>query len=53
VVLVAVILSVTLITDESPWVLLTGLGALTAVLLLIFQGTLLSMVASIQIVTTT
>jgi len=51
VVLVAIILSVTLITDESPWVLLTGLGALTAVLLLIFQGTLLSMVASIQIVT--
>jgi miniconductance mechanosensitive channel len=50
IVLVAIILSVTLITGESPWVLLTGLGALTAVLLLIFQGTILSLVASIQIV---
>jgi miniconductance mechanosensitive channel len=47
---VAIILSVTLITDESPWMLLTGLGALTAVLLLIFQNTILSLVASIQIV---
>ncbi|NPV56954.1 MAG: mechanosensitive ion channel [Anaerolineae bacterium] len=47
---VAVILSVTLVTGQSPGVLLTGLGALTAVLLLIFQGTLLSLVASIQIV---
>jgi miniconductance mechanosensitive channel len=50
VVLVAGILSIALITDESPIVLLTGLGALTAVLLLIFQNTLLSLVASIQIV---
>lgn len=49
VVLVAVILSITLFTGESPVVLLTGLGALTAVLLLIFQGTILSLVASIQI----
>ena len=49
VVLVAAILSITLFTGESPVVLLTGLGALTAVLLLIFQGTILSLVASIQI----
>lgn len=46
---VAVILSVTLITDKSPTVLLTGLGAMTAVLLLIFQNTILSLVSSIQI----
>ncbi len=46
----AIILSITVITGESPWVLITGLGALTAVLLLIFQNTILSVVASIQIV---
>lgn len=50
VMVVAIILSVTVITDESPVMLLTGLGALTAVLLLIFQSTILSLVASIQIV---
>ena len=50
VILVTAILSISLITDELPIVLLTGLGALTAVLLLIFQNTLLSLVASIQIV---
>lgn len=49
IILVAVILSVSLFTGESPLVLLTGLGALTAVLLLIFRDTLLSLVASIQI----
>ncbi len=48
-VLVAIILSISLFSGESPLVLLTSLGALTAVLLLIFQGTILSLVASIQI----
>lgn len=48
-VLVAVILSVSLFSGESPIVLLTGLGALMAVLLLIFQNTILSVVASVQI----
>jgi miniconductance mechanosensitive channel len=47
--LVAIILSISLFSGESPLVLLTGLGALTAVLLLIFQDTILSLVASIQI----
>ncbi|HSF81917.1 MAG TPA: mechanosensitive ion channel domain-containing protein [Anaerolineales bacterium] len=46
---VAIILSISLFSGESPLVLLTGLGALTAVLLLIFQNTILSLVASIQI----
>ena len=49
--LVAVILSISIFSDESPAVLLTGLGALTAVLLLIFQDTILSIVASVQIST--
>jgi miniconductance mechanosensitive channel len=46
---VAIILSISLVTDETPVLLLSGLGALTAVLLLIFQDTILSLVASIQI----
>ncbi len=36
---------------NHPLYFLTGLGALTAVLLLIFQNTILSLVASIQIAT--
>jgi miniconductance mechanosensitive channel len=51
VIIVGIILSISLITDESPIVLLTGLGALTAVLLLIFRDTILSLMASIQIST--
>jgi miniconductance mechanosensitive channel len=47
--IVAIILSVSLVTDESPIILLSGLGALTAVLLFIFQDTILSLIASIQI----
>jgi miniconductance mechanosensitive channel len=49
VILVGIILSVSLFTEESPVVLLSGLGALTAVLLLVFRDTILSLVASIQI----
>jgi miniconductance mechanosensitive channel len=49
IVLVAVILSISLFTDQSPIALLSGLGAITAILLLIFRDTILSLVASIQI----
>ena len=49
IILVGIILSISLFTGESPLVLLTGLGALTAVLLLVFRDTILSIVASIQI----
>ncbi|HSO26451.1 MAG TPA: mechanosensitive ion channel domain-containing protein [Anaerolineales bacterium] len=49
-IVVGLILSIALITGESPVVLLTGLGALMAVILLIFQNTILSLVASVQIV---
>jgi miniconductance mechanosensitive channel len=51
IILVGLILSVSLFTDESPLALLTGLGAITAILLLIFRDTILSLVASIQIST--
>lgn len=47
--LVGVILSVSLFTGESPVLLLSGLGALTAVLLLLFQDTIMALIASIQI----
>ncbi|HRN49905.1 MAG TPA: mechanosensitive ion channel family protein [Anaerolineales bacterium] len=46
---VGVILSISVISGRSPLLLLGGLGALTAVLLLIFQDTILSLVASVQI----
>ena len=38
-----------ILLDQSPWGLVGGLGALTAVILLIFRDTILSFVASIQI----
>jgi miniconductance mechanosensitive channel len=47
--LVTVIIVIALIIDRSPVYLLSGLGALTAVLLLIFQDTIKGLVASIQI----
>ena len=43
------ILTISLITGKSPWILIGGLGALTAVLLLVFRDTILSLVASIQL----
>jgi miniconductance mechanosensitive channel len=47
--IVGLILSISLVTGDSPLVLLTGLGAMTAVLMLVFRDTILSIVASIQI----
>ncbi|MFA5591879.1 MAG: mechanosensitive ion channel domain-containing protein [Micavibrio sp.] len=47
--LVAAILIVAALIDKSPLILLSGLGAMAAVLMLVFQDTLLSLVASIQI----
>jgi len=47
--LVATIFAISFIVDRSPLYLLSGLGALTAVLLLVFQDTIKGLVASIQI----
>ena len=47
--LIALILVVAALLDRSPLILLSGLGAMAAVLILIFQDTLLSLVASVQI----
>jgi miniconductance mechanosensitive channel len=46
---IATILMVAALVDRSPLILLSGLGAMAAVLMLIFQDTLLSLVASVQI----
>ncbi|WP_296271180.1 mechanosensitive ion channel family protein [Pseudomonas sp. UBA6323] len=46
---IAAILMVAALIDRSPLILLSGLGAMAAVLMLIFQDTLLSLVASVQI----
>jgi miniconductance mechanosensitive channel len=47
--IVAVILVISQLIGRSPVVFLSGIGALTAVILLIFRDTILSFVASIQI----
>ncbi|RUO31003.1 mechanosensitive ion channel protein MscS [Aliidiomarina sedimenti] len=46
---IAVLLIVATLIDRSPVILLSGLGAMAAVLMLVFQDTLLSLVASMQI----
>jgi miniconductance mechanosensitive channel len=46
---IATVLMLATLFDRSPLILLSGIGAMAAVLMLIFQDTLLSMVASVQI----
>lgn len=48
-IIVGVILSISMFTGQSPFVLLGGLTAIMAVLLLVFRDTILSFVASLQI----
>jgi miniconductance mechanosensitive channel len=43
------ILVIAALIDRSPVILLSGLGAITAVLLIVFRDTLLSLVASVQL----
>ena len=45
----AIILVISTLTGTSPRVLLTGLGALAAVLMLVFKDTILGLVAGIQL----
>ncbi|WP_273755085.1 mechanosensitive ion channel family protein [Bartonella sp. MM73XJBT.G] len=49
---IAAVLMVATLIDRSPLILFSGLGAMAAVLMLIFQDTLLSLVAGIQISST-
>ena len=45
----AVLLAISVLSGRSPWVLLGSLGAISAVLLLIFRDTILSFMANLQI----
>jgi miniconductance mechanosensitive channel len=47
--ILSAILVIAMLIDRSPVILLSGFGAMTAVLLLIFKDTLLSLVASVQL----
>lgn len=47
--LVASILVIASLIDRDPLILLSGLGAMMAVLMLVFQDTILSVVASVQL----
>lgn len=47
----AAIVMVAVLTDRSPWLFLSGLGAAMAIILLVFRDTLLSLVAGIQLTT--
>lgn len=45
----AAIFILSILMNKSPWAFLTGLGALTAVLVLVFKDSILGFVASIQV----
>ena len=47
--LFSLIIIIAILSGQSPFYLLSGIGALTAVLLLVFKDTILSFVSSIQI----
>ncbi len=46
---VTALLILAVLIDRSPLILLSGLGAMTAVLLLVFKDTIMSLVASVQL----
>ncbi|MDD3559027.1 MAG: mechanosensitive ion channel [Melioribacteraceae bacterium] len=47
--IIGIVFIIGLLTGQNPWGLFAGLGAMSAILLLIFKDTILSFVASIQI----
>lgn len=46
----ALIYAVSVLLGKEPWVLLSGIGALTAVILLVFKDTILGFVGGIQLI---
>ena len=46
---IAGLLVLSALMNRSPWIFVSGIGAMTAVLLLVFRDTILSFVASLQI----
>jgi miniconductance mechanosensitive channel len=49
--LIAALIIIATLLNRSPWLFVSGIGAMTAVLMLIFKDTILSLVASVQIAT--
>lgn len=49
--IIAGVIIIGILTNQSPYALLGGIGAMTAVLLFIFRDTILSFIASVQIST--
>lgn len=47
----ATVVMVAILVGQSPWYFISGLGAMTAVTMLVFRDTLLSLVAGIQLTT--
>jgi miniconductance mechanosensitive channel len=47
--IIGIIFLLSILMDRSPWFLVSGIGAMTAVVLLIFRDTILSFVAGLQI----
>jgi miniconductance mechanosensitive channel len=47
--IVGIVLVIAVLLGISPWKLVSGIGALTAVIMLIFKDTILSLVASVQL----
>ncbi len=47
--LVAVVIIISILIDRSPLIMLSGLGAMSAVLMLVFKDTLLSFTAGLQL----
>ncbi len=48
---IGIVIVISTFLERSPWILISGIGAATAVLLLIFQNSILGFVASIQLTT--
>lgn len=46
---VSVVFAISILLNKSPWAFFTGLGAISAVLMLVFKDTILGFVASIQV----
>lgn len=51
IVLTAIIISVAIIMNKSPLYLLSGIGAMTAIVMLVFRDTLMGFVAGVQLAT--
>lgn len=48
--IVGIVFIVAVLANQSPWYFVSGLGAMMAVILLVFRDTLLSLVAGIQLI---